>query len=356
MSTGVPTTVPACSAVDLPEVVDRVCALLPVPAAEVDSTVTGTDRAELVEGVRALNGRAAGGADRQAFHLQQFLLYRIYGLSTQLPAGPTAEGSVVLHEVTRLLEDATVAEQDRRLDPAVLEAAPGEPRAYLSWLKQRAREHRAFKHPYYHDFIRNHATREHLRRYMIQESAVDGRFDDLLAMMQVGTSGPAKLEIASNFWDEMGNGDPREVHTALFGKIFETFDITADELERALTANALLSGNLAVLLCRYRRYYPEAVGYLGMTEWLAPDRFVNVVQGWQRLGLPEVGIVYHRLHVTIDSQHAAGWFHNVVLPAARDERMRRGIARGTFWRLNSSDDYLDERLGEVSALWRPAES
>ncbi len=44
-----------------------------------------------------------------------------------------------------------------------------------------------------------------------------------------------------------------------------------------LTANALLSGNLAVLLCRYRRYYPEAVGFLGMTEWLVPDRFKSVV-------------------------------------------------------------------------------
>jgi hypothetical protein len=30
--------------------------------------------------------------------------------------------------------------------------------------------------------------------------------------------------------------------------------------------------------------------------------------------------------------------------------MRRGIARGTLWRLNSSARYLDERLAEVSRL------
>ncbi|MEV6183551.1 iron-containing redox enzyme family protein [Streptomyces sp. NPDC052015] len=182
----------------------------------------------------------------------------------------------------------------------------------------------------------------------MQESVVDGRFDDLLAMMQVGTSGAAKMEIAQNFWDEMGNGKPEEVHTHLFNKIFEVFEIPADELERSLTANALLSGNLAVLLCRYRQYYPEAVGFLGMTEWLVPDRFVQVVHAWERLGLPDIGIVYHRLHITVDSQHAAGWFHNVVIPAAESEHMRRAIARGTLWRLNSSARYLDERMPAVA--------
>ncbi|MEU9008059.1 iron-containing redox enzyme family protein, partial [Streptomyces sp. NPDC048551] len=87
-----------------------------------------------------------------------------------------------------------------------------------------------------------------------------------------------------------------------------------------------------------------AVGFLGMTEWLAPDRFRNVVRAWERLGLPEVGITYHRLHITIDSQHAAGWFHNVVIPSADTAYMRRGIARGALWRANSSARHLDERL------------
>lgn len=152
------------------------------------------------------------------------------------------------------------------------------------------------------------------------------------------------MEIASNFWDEMGNGKPAEVHTTLFNKIFEVFEISEEELERSLTATSLLNGNLAVMLCRHRSLYPEAVGFLGMTEWMAPDRFVQVVHAWERLGLPEVGITYHRLHITIDSQHAQGWFHNVVLPAAESAYMRRAIARGILWRLNSSAAYLDERM------------
>jgi len=322
--------------------VEEISAWLNRSAAEVDAAWTPSERERIIRTVDSLNAAAAAG-DADAFYAQQFLLSRIYELHTRIPDNQTAEGSVALHEVTRLLEEATIRAQDADIEPGTLESVPSEPRAYLSWIKRTAKEHRVYKHQYYRDFIHNHATVDDLRAYVIQESVVDGRFDDLLAMMQVGTNGAAKMEIANNFWDEMGNGDHAQVHTLLFNNIFEVFDVQADDLERSLTANALLSGNLAVLLCRYRQFYAEAVGFLGMTEWLVPDRFVHVLHAWDRLGLPESGVAYHRLHVTIDSQHAQGWFHNVVLPAAESEHMRRGIARGTLWRLNSSARYLDER-------------
>ncbi|WP_370156061.1 iron-containing redox enzyme family protein [Streptacidiphilus sp. EB129] len=328
--------------------VDEISSLLTVAATEVDRTLEGDDRVRLVASVGAMNDQAAAG-DRVAFYHQQLLLARIYGMYTTIPHAHTAEGSVVLHDITRSLEVATLAAEDRWIEPGSIQAAPTEGKAFLSWIKTMARQHRVFKHPYYGDFINHHATADDLRTYVIQESLVDGRFDDLLALMQVGTAGQAKMEIASNFWDEMGNGKPEEVHTHLFNKIYEVFAITDDELESAMTASDLLAGNLALLVCRYRSLYPEAVGFLGMTEWLVPDRFTNVIRAWERLGLPDVGITYHRLHVTIDSVHAAGWFHNIVLPAATSDHMRHGIARGTLWRLNSSARHLDERLEQASA-------
>lgn len=328
--------------------VDKVSAWFGSSPAKVDSILSGSER-DLVLGEIAEINKGAAAGDAEALYAQQSLLDRIYRLHTKISEQETAEGSVVVHEIGRMLEVAVAEAQDRLIEPGLLDEAPSEPRAYLSWLKQIARNHRVYKHPYYHEFIRNQATEADLRNYVMQESVVDGRFDDLLAMMQVGTAGAAKMEIAANFWDEMGNGDHAEVHTHLFNKIFEVFEIPEEELERSLTANSLLNGNLALMLCRYRSMYAEAVGYLGMTEWMAPDRFVQVVHAWERLGLPEVGITYHRLHITIDSQHAQGWFHNVVLPAAESPYMRRAIARGILWRLNSSAAYLDERMPAVAA-------
>ncbi|MFD4523430.1 iron-containing redox enzyme family protein [Streptomyces sp. NPDC058470] len=327
--------------------VDKIRALLDSAPEKVDSDLSGGERTRVLAEVADINAAAAAG-DSSALYAQQFLLDRIYQLYTKIPQQQNAEGSVVVYEISRLLETATAAAQDRLIEPGLLEDAPTEPREYLSWLKKTAREHRVYKHPYYHEFIRNTASEGDLRNYVMQESVVDGRFDDLLAMMQVGTAGAAKMEIAANFWDEMGNGDHAEVHTHLFNKIFEVFEISEEELGRSLTGTSLLNGNLAVMLCRHRSLYAEAVGFLGMTEWMAPDRFVQVVHAWERLGLPEVGITYHRLHITIDSQHAQGWFHNVVLPAAESAYMRRAIARGILWRLNSSAAYLDERMPTIA--------
>ncbi|MEV7684030.1 iron-containing redox enzyme family protein [Streptomyces sp. NPDC056909] len=327
--------------------VEEISGWLSKPADEVDRRFTGKERDRILAAVNELNDEALSG-NPESFYHQQLLLSRLHHLILRIPDAPTAEGSLAVHEVTGLLERATLRGEDRQLDAALLADLPSEPGQFLSWLKEQARAHRVFKHPYYMDFIRNHATEADVRTYMIQESVVDGRFDDLLALMQVGTSGPAKMEIAANFWDEMGNGKPAEVHTHLFNQIFDVFKVSEKELEESLTGTALLSGNLAVLLSRYRHRYPEAVGFLGMTEWLVPDRFVQVVSAWERLGLPDVGIVYHRLHITVDAQHAAGWFHNIVKPSAPSEFMRLGIARGALWRLNSSARYLDERLAEVS--------
>ncbi|MGW7594488.1 iron-containing redox enzyme family protein, partial [Streptomyces rubiginosohelvolus] len=181
-------------------IVDEITSWLTAPAEEFDRALGG-DRERIVAEVSAVNAAAAG---------------------TGGPADhPTAEGSALLHEVTRMLERATIGVEDAHLEPGILDQAPADPKQFLSWLKGMVRGHRAYKHPYYTEFINRDAQRDDLRTYVIQESLIDGRFDDFLAMMQIGTAGASKMEIANNYWDEMGNGDPEAVHTHLFNKIYE---------------------------------------------------------------------------------------------------------------------------------------
>ncbi|MFD1044997.1 molybdopterin cofactor-binding domain-containing protein, partial [Kibdelosporangium lantanae] len=213
--------------------VDVIVPMLSRPAGEIDRQLGGAPCEHLLDAVRELNrGRAEGRRD--AFYAQQLLLSKIYELGMSLRDTPSAEGSVVLYRVTRLLEDATIAAEDAGVDQDLLSAAPEA--EYVSWIKTIARAHRAFKHPYYTEFIRDQAGKLDLRNYVIQESVVDARFDDLLAMTQIGTDGAAKMEIARNFWDEMGNGDPAEVHTRLFNQIFDVLAITPEELAAGLSA------------------------------------------------------------------------------------------------------------------------
>lgn len=216
---------------EISAVISLVSSWLDRPARELDETVDCETRTAVANALRALGERRAGG-DQRAFYQQQLLLSRIYGLGLRLPEKETAEGSAVLAGLTRVIEEATIEAEDARVPGGLIDEAPDDPKAFLSWLKDTARQHRAFKHPYYSEFIRNEADFEDIRSYVIQESVIDGRFDDLLAMMQVGTGGGTKMEIAQNFWDEMGNGDYSQVHTSLFNQIFTVFDISAVRLRR----------------------------------------------------------------------------------------------------------------------------
>src|SRR5262249_8650716 len=161
---------------------DQVSSWLTVPATCLDAS-WGRDRELIIDAINLINNKVAGG-DVNAFYCQQLLLARIYAVHMSLPRGDSAEGSVVMHEVTRLLENATIAGEDSWIPSGTFDNIPEDGKKYLSWLKRKARQHRVFKHPYYVEFINRHANREDLRTYVIQESLVDGRFDDLLAMMQ----------------------------------------------------------------------------------------------------------------------------------------------------------------------------
>jgi hypothetical protein len=226
---------------EISAVIGLVSSWLDSPAPELDETVDRGTRAAVADALRTLHELRARG-DQNAFYQQQLLLSRIYALGLRLPEKETAERSAVLAGVTRMIEEATIEAEDACVPDGLIGEAPDDPKAFLSWLKEIARQHRAFKHPYYSEFIRNDAGFEDIRSYVIQESVIDGRFDDLLAMMQVGTSGGTKMEIAQNFWDEMGNGNDSQVHTSLFNEIFSVFDISAGDFEAAPTAEALLSG------------------------------------------------------------------------------------------------------------------
>src|SRR6266550_3211980 len=77
------------------------------------------------------------------------------------------------------------------------------------------RAHPLYEHDLY-SFVASEAKRHQLEWFFRMECAGEAAFDDLVALAQVGTRGDVKIEMASNYWDEMGRGKSHAVHTHLF--------------------------------------------------------------------------------------------------------------------------------------------
>lgn len=273
------------------------------------------------------------------------ILATIYDYRFSVPGIELADTDLgpLFADVVSVLEpvmlDLEIEQIDAKADG--LDDLPTEGEAFVDWLKRTLSEHPAGTHPFYRTFLRDEANAESVKVFLAQETTLDPRFDDILALMQVGTSGSEKMEIAKNYFDEMGCGDELGVHTYLFGKALAALGIDDQYLKSALLPESRVSGNLSACLVLNQRHHYKALGYYGVSEYIAPRRFKDLVAGWRRLGLPEEGLAYHDLHIRIDAVHGKAWFDNVIRPLVdRDPRVVKEIAVGALIRLNSSERYL----------------
>lgn len=278
-------------------------------------------------------------------------LYKIYNLYLQIPrlSAPSAESSAIITNMRNIIERHFLEYEDQLISPAVWREVPREFNAFKQWLLEKVSQHPAYGHPLYEKYLREQAGIDGLRTFILQETTIDTRFDDFLALVQVGTDEGIKLEIASNYWDEMGQGIQAKMHTAMFARILKKLDIEANG-NGSLTMEALACGNLSLMLSLRRQHFYKAIGYFAVTEYLAPQRFRDVITAWQRNNLDSGDAEYYEAHVMIDRAHADNWFTNVIKPALEsDPEAVVEITRGAFYRLNTSQRYLDRLMTALSA-------
>ncbi len=223
------------------------------------------------------------------------------------------------------------------LSPEVL---PSDPAAFAEWYRNTAFSHPLYEHELY-SFLASDATREQLEWFFTMECAGEAAFDDLVAMAQVGTRGDVKMEMASNYWDEMGKGVTHAVHTHLFHKLIEDLNLEAPAADD-LPWQVLAGVNVMLWSCIPRRNAFRAQGTLGAVELLAPQRCTRVVHGAKRVGIDKKSVVYYGAHAIIDIGHAEGWLKHVIEPqVAAHPEARIGIAEGLVIRADASQDYFD---------------
>ncbi|MGI8681408.1 MAG: iron-containing redox enzyme family protein [Mycobacteriales bacterium] len=225
-------------------------------------------------------------------------------------------------EVKTRLEADWLAELDARSLPELPAGAVGAMRA----LAARDRLPAAYR------WLAKDADWDELVEFLALEGGPDAGFDDLVAMGQVGLTGSAKLELGTNYWDEMGNGDPAAVHTVLHDRLVAAIEMPGIPTDEQ-PAEALERTALGGLLSTNRWLQPELLGALGLIELQAGPRCRLVLQAFDRLAAPAAAYPFYEVHAEVDPRHGKDWLDKAVGPIVA-ERPDWGprVIRGAWWR------------------------
>jgi hypothetical protein len=196
--------------------------------------------------------------------------------------------------------------------------------------------------PDVYKWVAKEASWEDIVTFLALEGGPDAGFDDLVAACQVGLTGPAKMELATNYWDEMGNGDPDNVHTTLHERLVAAIDMPTLPLAGQPTS-ALARNAMGGLLATNRWLQPEMLGALGLIECQAGPRCRLMLQGFDRCGAPAAANTFYKVHADVDPRHGKDWLENAITPtiAANPDWSPR-IVRGANWRSVINGEFLTD--------------
>jgi hypothetical protein len=189
--------------------------------------------------------------------------------------------------------------------------------------------------------------------FLALEGGPDAGFDDLVAACQVGLSGEAKLELARNYWDEMGRGDADGVHTVLHDRLVAALDMPrVPPAEQPVSG--LLRNVLGSLLVRNRSLQPELVGALGLLELQAGPRCRQVVRAMRRLDAPADALPFYEEHAEVDPHHGKAWLDHAVRPLGQDPTWAGRMVRGARWRSQVNRWFFDDLSDRFAPTGLPA--
>lgn len=266
-------------------------------------------------------------------------------------------GAETFQEVPRLngdpritaVEQAWLRWEDAQVDTAQL---PTSAAGFADWFTRLRNRH---VQPEFSSYLAEDATLAEIALFFLAEELVDSRFDDLVALVQIGAAATSKLTMAENYWDEMGEGELEHMHTRLF-------EHSAQYMRRRLADGRIdtseLAGpevyenaNLVLMYGIHRHLAPRALAAMGLMEYSAPPRFQAMVDGCTRLGVPEDVVEYQRIHVHVDSDHGAEWLEEVLVPlAGQSPEALREIGMGALTRERVATAYYERIWRQMRAV------
>lgn len=197
-------------------------------------------------------------------------------------------------------------------------------------------------------WLADEASRDQLVWFFEQEAAGEAGFDDLVAYTQVKMPVTAKLELARNYWDEMGRGNVKGMHGPMLDTLAGTLGVSPTI--EATVWESLALANAMTAMATNRHYAWHSVGALGVIELTAPGRSAMVARGLRRIGLTDRERRYFDLHAVLDIKHSEDWNREVLHPLVSEDPTRASaIAEGAVMRLLCGERCFDRYR---RALWQ----
>lgn len=252
-------------------------------------------------------------------------------LSPEIPS-PSWRDELQQEHQMRLLEGAWVESFRTQVADRVAEV-PTDPEGFVAWFEA-LKETGPGQNDALFPWLAEEATREELSWFLEQEAAGEAGFDDLVALTQVKLPTLAKLELARNYWDEMGRGHEGGMHGPMLERT--TADLGLQPSIEKTCWQSLALANTMTAFATTRRYAWHSVGALGAVELTAPGRVALVAQGLKRIGVEPRTRKYFDLHAVLDIKHSADWNEEALKPlVAENPGCARYLAEGALMRLES---------------------
>jgi len=248
------------------------------------------------------------------------------------------------------MREGEFVERERALIAARAAEAPEDADGFVDWFEALVDDGPGQHDPLF-PWLAEQAPREAMIWFLTQEVAGEAGFDDLVAMTQVKLPAQPKLELARNYWDEMGQGKRGGMHGPMLEVLAQELGI---EPGAPVVWESLALGNLMTALAMNRRYTYESIGALGAIELTAPGRATLVNAGLKRLGVGGEARRYFALHATLDVKHSIAWNSEVLRPlVAENPRLARPIAEGALMRLMAGKRCFDRYRAELRDVMGP---
>jgi len=249
------------------------------------------------------------------------------------PGFPEANWQKVMERDLRMARlEGGFLEELRSEVAAEASEAPTDPDGFVAWFEHLKEVGPGQGDPLF-PWLEAEATAEQLTWFFEQEAAGEAGFDDLVALTQVKLPVQAKLELARNYWDEMGRGQRDGMHGPMLDALVETLQVNP-VIENTVWESLALA-NAMTAMATSRRYAWHSVGALGVIELTAPGRSAMVARGLRRIGLSNRERRYFDLHAVLDVKHSADWNREALRPLVEeDPRRATAIAEGALIRLH----------------------